>query len=73
MARCQVSWLTPGGGPDAGPGAEGTPCSLKQCAKPPWSVGATDVDDCSGDGVFDEHAASSPAAASPAASDLTPH
>ncbi len=56
MARCQVSWSTPGGGPAAGPGAAGTPCSLKQCAQPPWPVGATELDDCSGGGVFAEHA-----------------
>jgi len=67
MARCQVSWSTPGGGPSAGPGAVGTPCSLKQCAKPPWPVAATDVDGCSAGAVFDEQAASSPAAAKAAA------
>ena len=34
IALCQVAWSTPGGGPTAGPGAAGTPCSPKQCAKP---------------------------------------
>ncbi len=67
IARCQVAWSTPGGGPTAGPGAAGTPCSLKQCAKPPWPAGGTEVDDCCGGGVLDEHAASSPVMAKPAA------
>jgi len=69
MARCQVVWSTPGGGPAAGPGGAGMPCSVKQCAKPPWPVGATEGEDCSGGGVFDEHAARTPTATITAASD----
>jgi len=52
MALCQVLWSTPGGGPTAGPGAAGTPCSLRQCAKLPWLSGVADVDGCCGGGVL---------------------
>ena len=57
MASFQVSGSTPGGGPVIGPGAAGTPCSLRHCASEPCPVGATSdfsVVGCSAGG-FDEH------------------
>ena len=74
MARCQVSWSTPGGGPAAGPGAVGTPCSLKQSRQTRRGrSGRPEVDDCSGGGVFDEQAARSPAAANRRGQRYRPH
>jgi hypothetical protein len=60
MASFHMAGSTPGGESAAGPGAAGTPCSLRHCANEPWPVGVTEVVDCCAGGL-DEHPARIPA------------